>query len=97
MQRNLLRLMSRNNKDLGKKFLAIAGSIAKLDVQDAVIGGEMVALDEKGRSSFQLLQGFDMGQERPPVFFYAFDLLSLTVRTFRIYQSKSERRSWKSY
>ena len=40
-------------------------------------GGEIVALDEKGRSSFQLLQGFDMGQERPPVFFYAFDLLRL--------------------
>src|SRR4029077_4821978 len=49
----------------------------KLDVQDAIIDGEIVALAEKGRSSFQLLQGFDMGQERPPVFFYAFDLLRL--------------------
>jgi bifunctional non-homologous end joining protein LigD len=71
------RIMSRNKKDLGKKFPAIAGSIAKLDVQDAIIDGEIVALDEKGQSSFQLLQGFDMGQERPPVFFYAFDLLRL--------------------
>ena len=71
------RFMSRNKKDLGKKFPAIAESIAKLDVQDAIIDGEIVALDEKGRSSFQLLQGFDMGQERPPVFFYAFDLLRL--------------------
>jgi hypothetical protein len=31
------RIMSRNKKDLGKKFPAIAGSIAKLDVQDAII------------------------------------------------------------
>jgi ATP dependent DNA ligase domain len=30
------RIMSRNKKDLGKKFPAIAGSIAKLDVQDAL-------------------------------------------------------------
>jgi bifunctional non-homologous end joining protein LigD len=36
-----------------------------------------VALDEKGRSSFQLLQGFDMGQEKPPIVYYAFDLLRL--------------------
>jgi bifunctional non-homologous end joining protein LigD len=36
-----------------------------------------VALDEKGRSSFQLLQSLDMGKERPPLVFYAFDLLRL--------------------
>ena len=38
------RLLSRNKKDLGKKFPAIAGSIAKLDVLDAIIDGEIVAL-----------------------------------------------------
>jgi ATP-dependent DNA ligase len=36
-----------------------------------------LAFDEQGRSSFQLLQGFDLGTERPPIFFYAFDLLQL--------------------
>ena len=41
------------------------------------IDGEIVALDEKGRSSFQLLQSLDMGHERPPLVFYAFDLLRL--------------------
>ena len=48
-----------------------------LDVKDAIIDGEIVALDDKGRSSFQLLQGFDMGLVRPPIVFYAFDLLWL--------------------
>jgi bifunctional non-homologous end joining protein LigD len=71
------RIVSRNEKDLGKKFPIITDSVAELDVKDAIIDGEIVALDEKGRSSFQLLQGFDMGQDGPPIFFYAFDLLRL--------------------
>jgi bifunctional non-homologous end joining protein LigD len=62
---------------LGSNFPEVMSSVAALDVQDAVIDGEIVALDEKGRSSFQLLQSFDMGQERPPIVFYAFDLLWL--------------------
>jgi bifunctional non-homologous end joining protein LigD len=71
------RILSRNEKDLGSKFPEVKDSIAALDIQDAIIDGEIVALDEKGRSSFQLLRSLDMGQERPPIFFYAFDLLQL--------------------
>jgi bifunctional non-homologous end joining protein LigD len=71
------RILSRNRKDLGSKFPEVKDSIAALDVQDAIIDGEIVALDEKGRSSFQLLQSLDMGEERPPLVFYAFDLLRL--------------------
>jgi bifunctional non-homologous end joining protein LigD len=73
------RILSRNQKDLGSKFPEVKDSI----VQDAIIDGEIVALDEKGRSSFQLLQGFDMGQERPPIVFYAFDLLRLNGKDLR--------------
>jgi bifunctional non-homologous end joining protein LigD len=58
-------------------------SIAGLDVQDAVIDGEIVALDDKGRPSFQLLQGFDMGLVLPPIVFYAFDLLRLDGKDLR--------------
>ena len=68
-------------------------AIGALDLQDAVIDGEIVALDEKGRSSFQLLQGFDMGQERPPIVFYAFDLLRLNgkdLRNLRIEERKAK-------
>jgi bifunctional non-homologous end joining protein LigD len=71
------RILSRNQKDLGGKFPEVKDAIAALDVEDAIIDGEIVALDEKGRSSFQLLQGFDMGEQRPPIVFYAFDLLRL--------------------
>ena len=48
------RVLSRNQKDLGRKFTNIRDSIAALDVQDAIIDGEIVALDDKGRPSFQL-------------------------------------------
>jgi bifunctional non-homologous end joining protein LigD len=77
------RLLSRNQKDLGSKFPEVKYSIAALNIQDAVIDGEIVALDEKGRSSFQLLQSFAMGQERPPIVFYAFDLLWLNGKDLR--------------
>ena len=76
-------LLSRNQKDLGGKFTEVKDSIAALDIQEAIIDGEIVALDEKGRSSFQLLQGFDMRQERPPIVFYAFDLLQLNGKNLQ--------------
>jgi bifunctional non-homologous end joining protein LigD len=80
---NETRILSRNQKDLGSKFPEVKDSIAALDLQDAIIDGEIVALDEKGRSSFQLLQGFDMGEQRPPIVFYAFDLLRLNGKDLR--------------
>ena len=54
------RLLSRNEKDLGSKFPEVKDAVAALAFQDAVFDGEIVALDNKGRSSFQLLQGFDL-------------------------------------
>ncbi len=77
------RLRSRNNHDLGARFPEVAAAVATLDCADALIDGEIVALDEKGRSSFQLLQAYDLGQQRPPILFYAFDLLYLDGRDLR--------------
>ncbi len=86
------RLVSRNEKEFGGKFTEVMDALSRLDVQDAIIDGEIVALDEKGRSSFQLLQAFELGQERPPIFLYAFDLLRLNgkdLRDFPIEQRKA--------
>ena len=77
------RLLSRNQKDLGKKFPEIVEAIASLDLQDAIIDGEIVALDDQGRSSFQALQAFEMDTERPAIVFYAFDLLWLNGKDLR--------------
>jgi bifunctional non-homologous end joining protein LigD len=40
-----------------------------------VIDGEVVALDQDGRSSFQLLQALEMEERKAPLRFYVFDLL----------------------
>jgi bifunctional non-homologous end joining protein LigD len=90
------RLVSRNEKEFGGKFPEVMDSLSRLDVQDAIIDGEIVALDDKGRSSFQLLQAFDLGQMRPPIFFYAFDLLRFNgqdLRDLPIEQRKSKLES----
>jgi len=71
------RLLSRNNKNFADKFPEIVEAVSVLDVDDVILDGEIVALDDQGRSSFQLLQAHDLGTERPPLFFYVFDLLQL--------------------
>jgi bifunctional non-homologous end joining protein LigD len=51
-----LAMWSRNEIDLAPRFPKVAGALAKLKVPDVVFDGEIVALDEKGRPRFQLLQ-----------------------------------------
>jgi len=87
-----VRLLSRNEKDFNDKFPEIVGAIAALKIDDAIIDGEIVALDTKGISSFQLLQAFEMGEKRPPIYFYAFDLLRLKGKDLRG-QTLTERKS----
>lgn len=78
-----VRLLSRNEKDFAEKFPEVAGALAGISAEEAVIDGEIVALDPKGRSSFQLLQAYDLGEERPPIYYYVFDLLSLNGKDLR--------------
>jgi bifunctional non-homologous end joining protein LigD len=76
-------LLSRNNKSLNEKFASVAESISELPCGDAIIDGEIVALDSEGRSSFQLLQAYAMEGKRTPLYFYAFDLLRLEGEDLR--------------
>ncbi|MBE0543381.1 MAG: non-homologous end-joining DNA ligase [Verrucomicrobia bacterium] len=82
-QGNQVRLLSRNEKDFAERFPEVAEAIREVPAKDAILDGEIVALDPKGRSSFQLLQSSDTGQERPAIFFYAFDLLQLNGRNLQ--------------
>ncbi len=71
------KLISRNENDLTKRFEEVAGAVAALPGKDFVLDGEVVALDEAGRSSFQLLQAREMEGRRTPLYYYLFDLLQL--------------------
>ncbi|HEV3408976.1 MAG TPA: non-homologous end-joining DNA ligase, partial [Chthoniobacterales bacterium] len=75
-------LISRNGNELAARFPEVADAIRWLAVEDCVIDGEVVAVDEEGRSSFQLLQGRELpGGKDHPVFFYVFDLLQAAGRS----------------
>ncbi|MCK8497827.1 DNA ligase D [Myxococcus fulvus] len=64
-----LALRSRRGNDLSKRFPALAEALRGLRVKDVVLDGEIVALDAKGRSRFQLLQqGLEGVEQRFVVF-----------------------------
>ncbi len=64
---------TRNGNDWSDKFRAVVRAAAKLP-PGCLIDGEAVALDKKGKPSFQLLQSTLKGGDADIVF-YAFDLL----------------------
>ena len=72
-----VQVLSRNRKDYSERFADLARAVAELPAKSAVLDGEVVALDQKGRSSFQLLQAPLLEDQEAPVYYYAFDLLQL--------------------
>ena len=72
-----IELISRNAKDLTAKFPEVAEALRNLPCKEAMLDGEIAALDDEGRSSFQLLQARELSGERPPIFYYVFDLVQL--------------------
>ena len=75
--RGKVSLLSRNQNDLSARFPEIVDAVKNLPADECVLDGEVVALDEEGRSSFQLLQAREMEGRKSPIYFYAFDLLQL--------------------
>jgi bifunctional non-homologous end joining protein LigD len=65
---------TRHGKDWSDKFKALVKAAAKLPA-GCLIDGEAVAIDDKGKPSFQLLQSTLKDQKGANLVFYAFDLL----------------------
>ncbi len=73
------RLMTRNQKDWTHRYPRIAEALGDLNIQSAVLDGELVAVDEHGRSRFGRLQ--NAAEDKSIALrYYAFDLLHLDGR-----------------
>jgi bifunctional non-homologous end joining protein LigD len=71
-----VRLVSRNKTDFGDDYPLLLDALKSLRAKNFLIDGEIAALDQNGRSSFQLLQSHGI-RKNIPLVYYAFDLLSL--------------------
>jgi len=74
IERGKARLYSRTGKDWTAAFERLAKDLAKLPVKNAWVDGEVVVLDDEGRSSFQALQNALSGGDAKFAYF-AFDLM----------------------
>src|SRR4030095_3093668 len=96
-----LDMRTRNANDLTRRFPTLAEAFAGLPVETLILDGEIVALDEKGHSHFNLIQprihlsrarDIAAAEERIPVYFYAFDVLYLNgynIMKFPLEQRKA--------
>jgi bifunctional non-homologous end joining protein LigD len=71
-------LASRNLKDITKQFRAVAQAASRVAAKRAILDGEIVAIDEQGRPSFQALHHWAMAGVS--IVYYVFDLLHLNGR-----------------
>lgn len=69
-----VQIRSRNNKDLTHTYPSVAAAGLRLHVNQALVDGEIVAVDAKGHPSFQALQ-HRAAHPGHTIVFYAFDLL----------------------
>ncbi len=81
-----VKLCSRSEKNMTADFPAIVDALEELAARNLVADGEIVALDGKGRPSFQLMQNYrqklEASQPRT-ICYYLFDLLNLENRDLR--------------
>ena len=75
-----VQLRSRNDNDFSKRYSAITEALGHLP-DETVIDGEVVALDETGRPSFNALQNYS--SSKASLLYYVFDLMVLSGKDVR--------------
>lgn len=83
IENNSIRLLTRNEQDWTHKYLSIAEELSALKVKSASFDGEIVALDQMGRSHFQNLQLAMRSRTTQNLYFYLFDVLLLNGKDLR--------------
>src|SRR5215471_20674981 len=69
-----VRLTSRRGLDCSNEYHWLLEALRRQPYRDMILDGEIVALDEAGKPSFQLLQNRN-GEPRPTLLYYVFDVL----------------------
>ena len=72
-----IHLRSRNDNDFSLRYADVVKGLAKLP-DETVIDGEVIALDDDGRPSFNILQNY--GSSKAPVLYFVFDVMVLAGR-----------------
>ena len=82
LQNGTMRLVSRNQIEMTPQYPELADLAKQFKAKEAIIDGEIVALDAKGMPRFQLLQprvgrkgGLEALRGKGQIVYYAFDLL----------------------
>lgn len=83
VQNSVGNLFTRNGLNWSNAFPHILDSLEKIEAQDAIFDGEIVALDEEGRSHFQKLQNTLKSKNDKSLIYYIFDLLYLNGEDLR--------------
>ncbi|MEX2206398.1 MAG: DNA ligase D [Myxococcota bacterium] len=84
-----VKLVARSGRDVTRTYAEITRAVRQLPVSECVLDGEVVALDERGRASFERLQRRFRGEPEPraetntPVVYFAFDVLSIEGHDLR--------------
>jgi bifunctional non-homologous end joining protein LigD len=82
-QGNSVELFTRSGLDWTHRMKSVAAAVKDLPVEDAILDGEVVVLDDQGLSSFARLQASFEKNEKHPLTFFAFDLLHLNGHNTR--------------
>lgn len=75
------RLYSRNGLSFRDDYPVVFEELKKIKVQ-AVLDGEIAALDKEGKPKFQLLQQYEQAPDTP-ICFYVFDCLSINGKSIK--------------
>lgn len=91
-----VRILTRGGYDWTERFPTIVDDARRLAVKTAILDGEAVVLDDKGRSDFGMLQRalgrLPSAVEAGAIVFYAFDLLYLDGHDLRRLPLRERRR-----
>jgi bifunctional non-homologous end joining protein LigD len=101
IQNGSVRLVSRNQNDLTGRYPELKDLARFIKAKNAILDGEVVAVDDEGKPSFTLMQqrtGFRPHGKRAtanaevPVLYYAFDLLYADGEDWRLVSLEQRKR-----